>query len=88
MTETSLLPAERAQFGDHSGAQRLAELATRVQADRAPVAAAHANALAATDRTALQEVSRGYEAIGDRVAAADASAQGGNLHIEVEEALA
>jgi DNA-binding CsgD family transcriptional regulator len=63
------------QFGDHSGAQRLAELATQVQGDRAPVAAAHASALAATDGAALQEVSRNYEAVGDRVAAADAAAQ-------------
>ena len=63
------------QFGDHSGAQRLAELADQVQGARAPAAAAHAIALAGGDGAALQQVSRDYDALGDRVAAADAAAQ-------------
>jgi DNA-binding CsgD family transcriptional regulator len=63
------------QFGDHTTAERLAELAARVQGPRAQAAAAHAAALAAGSGDALVEVSRMYEAFGDRVAAADAAAQ-------------
>ena len=63
------------QFGDHTTAPRLAELADRVQGPRAPAAAAHAAALAAGSGDALAEASRRYEAFGDRIAAADAAAQ-------------
>jgi DNA-binding NarL/FixJ family response regulator len=62
------------QFGDHSRAARLAELAGRVQGPRAPTAAAHAAALAARDGDGLVDASRQYEAFGDRIAAADAAA--------------
>jgi DNA-binding CsgD family transcriptional regulator len=63
------------QFGDHTTAARLAQLARQVQGPRTPAAAAHAAALAAGDGDGLVEASRGYEAFGDRIAAADAAAQ-------------
>jgi len=63
------------QFGDHTTAPRLAELANLVQGPRAPAAAAHAAGLAAGKGDRLVEASRQYEAFGDRVAAADAAAQ-------------
>jgi DNA-binding NarL/FixJ family response regulator len=62
------------QFGDHTTATRLAELAAHVQGPRAPAAAAHAAALAARDGDGLVDASRHYEAFGDRIAAADAAA--------------
>ncbi|HJT91902.1 MAG TPA: LuxR C-terminal-related transcriptional regulator [Mycobacterium sp.] len=62
------------QFGDHTTATRLAELANRVQGPRAPAAAAHAAAVATADGDALVDASRQYEAFGDRIAAADAAA--------------
>ena len=63
------------QFGDHTTAQRLTELAVQVQGPRASTAAAHAAALKADDGAALIEASHRYEAFGDRLAAADAAAQ-------------
>ncbi len=63
------------QFGDHTTAFRLAELIDRVQGPRAAAAATHAAALAARDGDGLVDASRQYEAFGDRIAAADASAQ-------------
>jgi DNA-binding CsgD family transcriptional regulator len=63
------------QFGDHTTADRLAELAVRVQGPRAPAAAAHAAALAAGSGDALLDASRRYETFGDRIAGADAAAQ-------------
>ncbi|WP_102144149.1 LuxR C-terminal-related transcriptional regulator [Mycobacterium hubeiense] len=62
------------QFGDHSTAARLADLAGVVQGPRAPAAAAHAAALAAGDGDALLDASHRYESFGDRLAAADAAA--------------
>ena len=63
------------QFGDHTTASRLAELADVVQGPRAPAAAAHAAALAAGSGDALIDASRQYEGFGDRIAAADTAAQ-------------
>jgi len=63
------------QFGDHTTAEELAELAGQVQGPRAPAAAAHAAALAAGNGDALLDASHQYEAFGDRLAAADAAAQ-------------
>ena len=63
------------QFGDHTTAARLAELADQVQGPRAPAAATHAAALAAGNGDGLVDASRLYEAFGDRIAAADAAAQ-------------
>ena len=62
------------QFGDHTTAARLAELAGVVQGPRAPAAAAHAAALTTGSGDALVDASRQYEAFGDRIAAADAAA--------------
>jgi DNA-binding NarL/FixJ family response regulator len=70
-----LLLQTATQFGDHTTAERLAELAGEVRGPRASAAAAHAAALAAGDAEALVEASRCYEEFGDRVAAADAAAQ-------------
>jgi DNA-binding NarL/FixJ family response regulator len=69
-----LLLQTATQFGDHTTAARLAELADQVRGPRAPVASAHAAALAAGDGDALLKASRQYEAFGDRLAAADAAA--------------
>jgi DNA-binding NarL/FixJ family response regulator len=63
------------QFGDHTTAARLDELAGQVQGPRAATAAAHAAALAAGSGEGLVEACRRYEAFGDRLAAADAAAQ-------------
>lgn len=62
------------QFGDTSGTDRLAELATQVEGPRAPLAAEYARTLAAGDGSALEAVSRDLEAMGDALAAADAAA--------------
>lgn len=70
-----LLLQTATQFGDHTTADRLAALADVVEGPRAPVAAAHAAALAANDGAGLAESARRYEEFGDRVAAADAAAQ-------------
>lgn len=64
-----------AQFGDASGADRLAELVLEVEGPRASAAAAHARALRTRDGDGLLAAARSYEAFGDRVAAADAAAQ-------------
>lgn len=71
----ALLLQTATQFGDHTTAARLAEVAEVIQGPRAPAAAAHAAALAAGDGDGLVEASRGYEEYGDRLAAADAAAQ-------------
>ncbi|MFE4501339.1 LuxR C-terminal-related transcriptional regulator [Rhodococcus sp. NPDC056743] len=63
------------QFGDHSGARRLADLANFVEGPRVCAAATHATALAADDGEGLLEASRSYESMGDAIAAADAAAQ-------------
>lgn len=68
------------QFGDASGAGRLAELCSEVQGPRAPLSARYALALAAADAPALDEVSREFEAMGDVLAAADAAAQAATVY--------
>jgi DNA-binding CsgD family transcriptional regulator len=68
------------QFGDVAGADRLAELANQVEGPRAPLAARYARALAADDAVGLDAVSRDFEAMGDVLAAADASAQAAASH--------
>ncbi len=62
-----------AQFGDHSGAPRLHELATIVEGPRVGLAARLAGALHAGDVGELDVVSREFERIGDRIAAIDAA---------------
>jgi DNA-binding CsgD family transcriptional regulator len=62
------------QFGDHSAASRLSELATVVEGPRAPLAARFAAALAKADGPELDAVSKEFEQMGDLVAAVDAAA--------------
>jgi DNA-binding CsgD family transcriptional regulator len=62
------------QFGDHSGASRLAELAAIVEGPRAGAAARFGAALTAGDGAALAAVSEDFERMGDLVAAVDAAA--------------
>src|SRR4029077_3534639 len=62
------------QFGDHSGASRLGELAAIVEGPRARAAARFGAALAAGDGAALAAVSEDFERMGDLVAAVDAAA--------------
>jgi DNA-binding CsgD family transcriptional regulator len=62
------------QFGDRHTADRLAELATVIDAPRAQLAARWAVALADHDGDGLLTVSAGLETMGDRIAAADAAA--------------
>jgi len=62
------------QFGDHSGAARLDELAATIEGPRAGSAARFGAALAAGDGAALAAVSEDFERMGDLVAAVDAAA--------------
>jgi DNA-binding CsgD family transcriptional regulator len=63
------------QFGDRTLADRLTDLATRVDGPRAPAAAAHAAALAADDGDALTAAAEQIEAFGALLIAMDAAAQ-------------
>jgi DNA-binding CsgD family transcriptional regulator len=63
-----------AQFGDASGARRLAELAGIVEGPRAGLAARFASALRAGTADELATVSTCFEEIGDRIAAIDSAA--------------
>jgi DNA-binding NarL/FixJ family response regulator len=67
-------------FGDRTVADRLAQLATRVDGPRAPAAAAHAVALAADDGAALHAASAQLEQMGALLLAADAAAQAAAAH--------
>jgi DNA-binding CsgD family transcriptional regulator len=62
------------QFGDQHTATRLAELAELVEGPRAGLVARWAAALAEHDGDALLAVSHDLEAMGDRIASADAAA--------------
>jgi DNA-binding CsgD family transcriptional regulator len=62
------------QFGYPSAESRLRTLSEIVEGPRAPLAARFAGALHSRDGAELAEVSRGFEEIGDMVAAADAAA--------------
>jgi DNA-binding CsgD family transcriptional regulator len=63
------------QFGDHSSAPRLRELASIVEGPRVALAARFAEALSDGDGDALSAVAEEFERIGDVVAAVDAAAQ-------------
>lgn len=67
------------QFGDLHTADRLAELAALVDGPRAGLAARWATALADHDGDALLAVSRDLEAMGDRIASADAAAHASRM---------
>lgn len=62
------------QFGDTGHARRLAELGTQVEGARVGLVARWADAVARHDADMLSAVSSDFEAIGDRIAAADAAA--------------
>lgn len=68
------------QFDDVDAGARLAELATIVDGPRAAVAARYARAVSADDAVELDQVSAQFEAMGDRLAAADAAAQAAASH--------
>ncbi len=68
------------QFGDTSNVHRLAELATLVEGPRASLAARYARALSDDDAAGLDAVSRGFEAIGDVLTAADAAAHAADCY--------
>jgi DNA-binding CsgD family transcriptional regulator len=68
------------QFDDMDAAGRLAELAAIVEGPRAVVAARYATALSADDAVELDQVSAEFEAMGDRLAAADAAGQAATTH--------
>ena len=68
------------QFGDDSGAVRLADLGGHVDGPRAPLVARYARALAADDAAGLDAVSRDFEQMSDLLAAADAAAQAAVVH--------
>jgi len=63
------------RLGDHSVADRLADLAGQVDGPRVQAAAAHAAALSADDGEGLLAASTLLEKMGDLLAAADAAAQ-------------
>ena len=62
------------QFGSHSGAARLRELAAMVEGPRVGLVARFAEALQAGDGAELAAVSEEFEQMGDLVAAVDAAA--------------
>jgi DNA-binding NarL/FixJ family response regulator len=64
-----------AQWGDASMAGRARELADELSLPLADAVARHAEALAAKDGEGLLTASNDYQALGDRVTAADAAAQ-------------
>jgi len=70
------------QFGDRTLADRSAAAAATVDGPRADAVARYARALADDDAVALAQVSLDFEAIGDLLAAMDASAQASLLHLQ------
>ena len=68
------------QFGEHSGATRLRELAALVEGPRVGLAARFAEALQAGEGAELAEVSEEFEQMGDLVAALDAAAHAAAAH--------
>lgn len=69
-----------AQFDSTESAERLAELATRVEGPRAALAARYAAAVSADDAGELDRASADFEAMGDLLAAADAAGQAATSH--------
>ncbi|MBB3750211.1 DNA-binding CsgD family transcriptional regulator [Mycolicibacterium sp. BK634] len=68
------------QFGDRTGASRLAELESIVEGPRVALAARFAAALRDGDGRELTAVSEGFEELGDLAAAADAAAHAALAH--------
>ncbi|AXK87378.1 helix-turn-helix transcriptional regulator [Nocardia farcinica] len=69
-----------ARFGDPAVADRLTELAGRVDGRLVSLQAAHARALAAHDGPGLDSAAAGFEQIGALLSAADAAAQAASAH--------
>ncbi|MGV9670832.1 LuxR C-terminal-related transcriptional regulator [Gordonia sp. NPDC003504] len=69
-----------ARFGDRTMAERLVQVAPRVQGVLAPLFARHAVAVADADPDALDDVSHAFEQAGLLLSAADAAAQAVSLH--------
>jgi DNA-binding NarL/FixJ family response regulator len=69
-----------ARFGDRRAADRLQELASRINGPLAALYARHAAAVSAADGMALDVVSREFEDAGLMLSAADAAAQAVPLH--------
>ncbi|MGW4369687.1 LuxR C-terminal-related transcriptional regulator [Nocardia takedensis] len=74
-----------ARFGDTSVADRLADLATRVDGPLVQAQAAHAVALAARDGAGLDAAAAEFERIGALLSAADAAAQAASAHERDED---
>ncbi|WP_338103582.1 helix-turn-helix transcriptional regulator [Mycobacterium riyadhense] len=68
------------QFYDVGVADRLAELSTLVEGSRAPIAARYAKALADDAPAELEAVAADFEAMGDLLAAADATAHASSAY--------
>lgn len=68
------------QFDDADAAERLAELAVHVEGPRVATAARYAVALGSDDADGLVAASVDFEAMGDRLAAADAAGQAATAH--------
>ena len=68
------------QFDDADTAGRLEELAVHVEGPRVAVATRYAAALGSDDAGGLEAVSVDFEAMGDRLAAADAAGQAAAAH--------
>lgn len=68
------------QFGDTSAATRLADLAAIVEGPRVRLALRYAEALDADDAVELERLSVEFEAMGDRLAAADVAAHAAAAH--------
>ncbi len=68
------------QLGRHGCADRLAELSLLVEGPRAPLVTRFARALSDGDAAELEAVSREFEEMGDRLAAADAAAHATACH--------
>lgn len=69
-----------ARFGDHTAADRLAELATTLDSNVIQLYASHAAAVASSDATALDVASAEFEAAGLLLSAADSAAQAVPIH--------
>lgn len=68
------------QFGDVTAAPRLAELADIVEGPRAALAARYGRAVCTDDADELDRLSIDFEAMGDRLTAADTSGQAAAAH--------
>lgn len=73
------------QFGGRTHSDRLAELAGIIDGPRAQLVAQWAAAIASTDGEELLRISHAFEEMGDRIAAADASAHAARAFQDCEQ---